>query len=88
MKHAGPEAHARLHPLLEMIRGERGLTEKRPGVFYIRSRAFLHFHEDPGGLYADVRAPGEAEFERIKVDDDRGAAELVERVRRVTASLP
>ena len=41
------------------------LTEKKPGVFYRKSRAFLHFHEDPAGLFADVRLA--AEFERFEV---------------------
>ena len=34
-------------------------------MFYERSRAFLHFHEDPTGLYADVRLGDD--FERVPV---------------------
>lgn len=55
MKHAGPEALARLSGLLGELRARPLLREKRPGIFYLRSRAFLHFHEDPTGLFADVR---------------------------------
>ena len=47
MKHAGPSALAEMDALLGELRKLEGLTERRPGVFYRRSRAFLHFHEDP-----------------------------------------
>jgi hypothetical protein len=55
VKRAGPDALERLSPLLARLRSRPALREKRPGVFYWRSRAFLHFHEDPAGLFADVR---------------------------------
>ena len=59
MKHAGPEALDRLALLLAAVRARPELVERRPGVFYRKSRAFLHFHEDPEGLFADIR-PGDA----------------------------
>ncbi len=80
MKHAGAEALARLAPLLACLRGTPGLTEKRPGLFYIRSRAALHFHEDPAGLFADLRRPGDPNFERLDVTDAAGQAELLARL--------
>src|SRR4029453_6193861 len=55
MKHAGPEALAMLGPVLAGIREYGALVEKSPGSFYLRSKAFLHFHEDPTGLFADVK---------------------------------
>ena len=42
-----------------------GLVERSRGVFYRRSKAFLHFHEDASGLHADLRI-GDA-FERFRV---------------------
>jgi hypothetical protein len=54
-----------LDDVLSELRGVDGLTEKSRGVFYRGSRAFLHFHEDPSGLYADVRL--DADFERMRV---------------------
>lgn len=48
-------------------------------MFYLKSRAFLHFHEDAAGLFADVRAADGKAFERIKVDDD-GGDELLRRM--------
>jgi hypothetical protein len=65
MKHAGADALAQLEPLLQRVRVLPGLTEKKRGTFYRKSRAFLHFHEDPAGLFADVRLAGE--FERFEV---------------------
>ena len=55
MKHAGEEALATLAPLLVRVRQLEPLREMKPGIFYLKSRAFLHFHEDPKGLFADVR---------------------------------
>ena len=55
MKHAGSATLETLNNLLEQIRAEQILKEKKPGVFYLKSTAFLHFHEDPGGLFADLR---------------------------------
>lgn len=69
MKHATPAALAEIAELLERIRALDGVKEKTLGVFYRKSRAFLHFHEDPAGLFADLRA-GE-EFERYPVNDPR-----------------
>ena len=79
MKHAGPEALDRLEPLIEQIRAIGVFREKSRGCFYFRSKAFLHFHEDPAGLFADVRAVDGKDFERMKVDDAAGAAALVAR---------
>ena len=52
--------------MLAEIRKQGGLVERSPGVFYRKGRAFLHFHEDPSGLHADLR-PG-AEWERFRVE--------------------
>ncbi len=59
MKHATAAALDGLEPLLAQLRLVDGLTERRRGVFYQRSAAFLHFHEGPAGFFADVRiGPG------------------------------
>ena len=67
MKHAGADALDRLETLLAVIRSLPGLTEKGRGVFYRGGRAFLHFHEDPKGLFADARLTG-ADFDRLRVE--------------------
>lgn len=75
MRHARPEALDELEPLLAQIRALPGLTEKARGVFYRKSKAFLHFHEDPAGLFADARLG--ADFERFKVQTAEEQAALV-----------
>jgi hypothetical protein len=80
MRHAGPEALAGLASLLAALRRQPALREMRPGIFYLRSRAFLHFHEDPAGLFADVRL--DEEFERLPVTSAAQQAVLLKRVER------
>jgi hypothetical protein len=59
VKHAGPDAIAALASLLAEIRPDRtGVTEKMPGTFYLKGQALLHFHEDPAGLFADLKING------------------------------
>ena len=87
MKHVSEGALDRLESLLGDLRaleGEGGLREKKRGVFYRRSRAFLHFHEDPTGLYADVRL-GVADFERLRVTTRAEQRALLGRVRECLA---
>ena len=55
-----------LSPLLDQLRSFDALVEKSPGVFYRKSKAFLHFHIDGDLYYADVKIPG-PEFERVRV---------------------
>jgi hypothetical protein len=69
MKHAGATALDRLEPLLAALRALPGLKEKARGVFYRGGRAFLHFHEDPAGLFADLRLAG-PDFERFRVETE------------------
>ena len=67
MKHATASALDQLEPLLQRLRAIPILTERKRGVFYRKSAAFLHFHEDPTVLYADMRGEG-GDFVRFKVD--------------------
>ena len=53
-----------LASLLVSLRALPGLVERRPGIFYCKGRAYLHFHEDPAGLFADLRLTG-THFERF-----------------------
>lgn len=46
-------------PLLAKLRDIDGLRERKRGIFYRGATAFLHFHEDPSGLYADLKVNGE-----------------------------
>jgi hypothetical protein len=65
MRHARSESLDELEPLLAALRALPGLREHNRGVFYRASRAFLHFHEDPAGLFADIRL--DVDFDRWPV---------------------
>lgn len=78
MKHATPAALDALEPLLAALRAMDGLVERSRGVFYRKGRAFLHFHEDPRGLFADVRDAAGSDFERIDVTGEPGRRHLLE----------
>jgi len=79
VRHAGPDSLDSIESLLVRLREVPGLAEKKRGVFYRRSRAFLHFHEDPAGMYADVRLSHEFERVRVQTGDEQDA--LLDRIR-------
>jgi hypothetical protein len=79
VKHATDDALDRLEPLLARLRAMPGLTERKRGTFYRKSRSLMHFHEDRQGLFVDVRL-GDV-FERLPVNTGRERDELVRRVR-------
>lgn len=66
MKHASEATLRELEGLLVDLRKLPGMVERKPGIFYRRSQAFLHFHEDPAGLFADAKIDG-ASFARFGV---------------------
>ena len=84
MRHARDQDLDRVEDLLAQLRALPGLTEKKRGVFYRKSRAFLHFHEDPKGMFADISDPDE----RIDVTEAAGQAALMAAARPASARLP
>ena len=66
MKHASEKTLNIISGLLMKIRTLPGLKEQKTGIFYRKSKAFLHFHEDPKGIFADLRL-NSPEFERYNV---------------------
>ena len=76
MKHAGPTALAELEPLLRRVREHAALVERSPGSFYRKSKAYLHFHEDPSGTYADVKLDL-AGFTRVRATTRQEQAHLL-----------
>ena len=79
MRHATPAALDDLEELLARLRELPGLTERSRGTFYRKSKAFLHFHEDPAGLFADVRFG--ADFERFRASTKKERDTLFRRVK-------
>ena len=76
MKHASPDTLAAIEPLLRKVRENTSLIQRTPGSFYRKSKAYLHFHEDPTGIYADVRLHG-TEFIRVRATTAQEQAHLV-----------
>jgi len=66
MKHAGPQALDVLEDLLAAVRQHGNLKEKKRGTFYCKSSGFLHFHEDPAGMFADLKTGDD--YERLPVN--------------------
>jgi hypothetical protein len=81
MKHAGPATLMTLESLLEKLRVLPRLVEKKPGIFYLKSKAYLHFHEDAAGIFADVRLAGD-DFERFAVNTCQEQDALIEHIRQ------
>ena len=79
MKHAGPATLATLEPLLYRLRQRDPLKEKTPGAFYLKSAAFLHFHEDASGTFADVKLDG-VNFTRLRATTADEQARLLARI--------
>jgi hypothetical protein len=52
------------------------MVEKKRGVFYRKSKSFLHFHEDPRGLFADIRNATGDNFDRFDVTEQEGRDQL------------
>jgi len=55
MKHADDTTLDAIAHMLLHLRRLDGIREKKRGVFYRKSQAFLHFHDDPRGIFADLR---------------------------------
>jgi hypothetical protein len=87
LKHAGPDALATLAPLLKIVRAHPSLTERTPGSFYRKSKAFLHFHEDASGLFADIKVDG-THFDRYRVSTKAEQAVLIALLASLKAVAP
>ena len=85
MKHADASALAALSDLIENLRRRSVLVEKRLGVFYTKGRAFMHFHKDPAGLFADLREGDD--WQRFPVNEPDECAMLLAAVDRALASV-
>jgi hypothetical protein len=85
MRHARDADLDRIDPLLAKIRALGTLIERKRGIFYLRTRAFLHFHEDPDGMFADLR-DGDA-FGRHRVTSAREQREFLRALRAALDDL-
>ena len=79
MRHATQEDLDQLEPLLVELRQLPQLRERKRGSFSRAGRALLHFHEDAGDLYVDVRLG--TKFQRMKVTSRTEQADFLSRVK-------
>jgi hypothetical protein len=86
VRHATPDDLDHVEALLMELRKLPQLHERKRGYFSRGSRAFLHFHEDEGDYYVDVRL--ESAFQRMKITSRTEQADLLSRVRRAINSSP
>jgi hypothetical protein len=72
-------------PLLAILRGCSVLREVRPTVFHLKGKDFIHFHEGPEGVFADVRlSKGQV---RMSVFTQPEQSELLERIEDTLSEL-
>ena len=79
MRHATQYDLDQLEHLLAELRAVPELRERKRGSFSLGSKAFLHFHEDSGDYYVDVRLDGE--FQRMRVTSPAEQITFLRRVR-------
>jgi hypothetical protein len=84
VRHATESDLDRLEALLAELRRLPQLQERKRGSFSRGSRAFVHFHEDAGYLYADVRL--DSKFERKKVTSASEQADFLSQVLQALGS--
>lgn len=87
MKHAGEATLDRLQGLLKNIRQYAPpLKEKKRGTFYLKSAAFLHFHEDLSGIFADLKVDGD--WTRYSTNNPEEWQSLLDAIAQQLAHLP
>jgi hypothetical protein len=83
VRHAREDDLGPVADLLVALRAVDGLTERKPGTFYRGSSAFLHFHVDTAGMFADLKVDGA--FQRARVTTKREQARFLAVARRAAA---
>jgi hypothetical protein len=86
VKHAGAATLSLLGDLLTDVRKRPLLREKSPGSFYVKSKGYLHFHEDPAGIFADVKLDF-VEFTRMRATTAKEQKALLAKIDTSLAAL-
>jgi hypothetical protein len=87
LRHARDEDLDRIEPVLIRLRALGALKERKRGCFYFKSKGFVHFHEDPKGMFADLRQIDSRNDRRIKVDTAAEQDALIEQAKKILAAL-
>jgi hypothetical protein len=83
MKHASDAVLGSIEPVLLELRQLEGIRERKPGIFYRKSSAFIHFHEDAAGIFADVS--GGREWCRLPINTASERGHFVRLVKELLA---
>jgi hypothetical protein len=86
VRHATQDDLDHVEALLVVLRKLPQLRERQRGYFSRGSRAFLHFHEDAGDFYVDVRL--DSKFQRMRVTSRDEQADFLSQVRMALRSAP
>ena len=54
---------------------DQGREGEEPGIFYGRNDAFIHFHDEDGALFADLKKPGGSGLRPLPAGDAGRAAQ-------------
>ncbi len=84
VRHATQDDLDRLEALLVELRKLPQLRERKRGSFSRGSGAFLHFHEDAGDLYVDVRL--DSKFQRMRITSRDERADFLSQVQEALRS--
>ncbi|MEO6747474.1 MAG: hypothetical protein ABIS28_16505 [Caldimonas sp.] len=87
MPQADAAALQAMQALLRQLREIKGVREVRPGVFQVRSIAFIQFISDGGSLHAELKKPGGSGFDRFALDTPAHQRKLVDEARLRAARL-
>jgi hypothetical protein len=81
MAHVDEAALAKLLNLIRQLRSIPGLREAKPGTFSLKGATFIHFHDEGGALFGELkRARGG--FDRYAVDTPVGQRKLLDDAKR------
>ena len=86
MRHATEADLDQLEPLLVELRKFPELRERKRGTFSRGAHAFLHFHEDAGDFFVDVKL--DTRFSRARVTSHDEQADLLSQVRAALQPAP
>ncbi|MBC7474564.1 MAG: hypothetical protein H7263_09760 [Candidatus Sericytochromatia bacterium] len=78
MKHAQENILDKFVIKINKIRDLTDLKEKKKGIFYKKSSAFLHFHQDNNLLFVDLKI--EKKLVRFKTEENREWALLLKQI--------
>jgi hypothetical protein len=87
MAHATPEDLSALTALLRQLREIKGLTEKRPGIYYYKANAFIHFHNNESVIEADMKKVPGSGFDRYAVGTAEQQRKLVDEAKKRVRKL-